>query len=333
MKLQRLLTWLLLLSAVLGSAAFGAVTPEDFVKPPSNYDPMNIYFHKFNFNGTIPDTNDVVGAFDGELCVGTWTLNKAFADYTALPLRNLIAYKQFKENGTVVDSGFVENNPIHFYILLSKTNEVVAIPDTNLTFYRTDSTDASGNLIPLAAPMTYQGRGTAIVEIHSGQSKLTINVDPDSAGVTIPKADEYLYSIADSEMVTIRIDSNLIKEHYEFSHWTVDGADSLTETVTLLMNANHTVTAHYTIRNYMLSATAQPAVGDVLPVSPTEYQALQWVDIFAKPAEGSGYKFSHWISDPVAAQIEDSTQASTRVYMTSDIQLTAMFTLESDTLS
>ena len=44
MKLQRFLTLLLLLSAALGAAAFGVVTPNDFVKPPSNYDPMNIYF-------------------------------------------------------------------------------------------------------------------------------------------------------------------------------------------------------------------------------------------------------------------------------------------------
>ena len=332
MKLQRFLTLLLLLSAALGSAAFGVVTPNDFVKPPSNYDPMNIYFHKFNFHGIIPDSGDIVGAFDNEFCVGLWTLNKGFAEYTSLPTRNLVAYKEYKESGIVVDSGFVENRPIHFYVLLDETNEVVAIPDSNLTFYRTDSTDAQGNLIPLAQPMPFVGRGTAIVEIHSGQSKLSLNVYPENAGVTIPKADEYLYSIADSEMVTIRIDPALTKEHYKFSHWTVDGADSLTETVTLLMTENHAVAANFVLKNYTLTAVPQPAVGDVLPVSPTQYQALQWVDIFAKPAEGSGYKFSHWTADPVSAQIEDSTQASTRVYMTSNITMTAMFTLESDSL-
>jgi len=157
-------------------------------------------------------------------------------------------------------------------------------------------------------------------------------VDPDSAGVTIPKADEYLYSVADSEMVTISIDPDSTREHYEFSHWTVDGADSLTETVTLLMTENHSVTARYVLKNYTLSAVPQPAVGEVLPASPAQVQALQWADIFAKPAEGSGYKFSHWTADPANAQIEDSTQAATRVLMTSDIQVTAVFILESDSL-
>ncbi len=336
MKLQRFLTLLLLLSAAMGSVVFGAVTPDDFVKPPSNYEPMNIYFHKFNYNGIIPDSGDVIGAFDytlnDSLCVGLWTLDTTFTAYPDLPQRNLIAYKEYKENGVVVDSGFVENNPMHFYILLAQTNEVIAIPDSNLTFYRTDSTDAAGNLIPLDTPVPFYGRGTAIVEIHSGQSKLTINVDPDSAGATIPKADEYLYSVADSQVVTISIDPDSTKEHYEFSHWTVDGVDSLTQTVTLLMTENHTVTAHFVLKQYTLTTAAQPQVGDVLPADPTQYQALQWVDIFAKPAEGSGYKFSHWVADPSTAQIEDSLQASTRVLMTSDIQVTAVFTLESDSL-
>jgi len=342
MKLQRFLTLLLLLSAALGSVAFATVTPDDFHKPPSNLDPMNIYFYKFNYHGIIPDSGDIVGAFDyfipapgdtNELCVGTWQVDSSFAKYASLGDRHLIAYKEYKNNGAVVDSGFAENDPIHFYILLAKTNQVVSIPDSNLTFYRSDSTDAQGNLIPLAQPVPFSGRGTAIVEIHSGQSKLTINVDPDSAGATIPKADQYLYSIADSEMVTIRIDSSATKEHYEFSHWTVDGADSLTETVTLLMTTNHIVTAHYVLKNYTLTAVPQPAVGDVIPVSPTQFQALQWADIFAKPAEGSGYKFDHWTASPAGAQIEDSTQAGTRVLMTGDIQVTAMFTLESDTLT
>ncbi len=341
MKLQRFLTLLLLLSAAMGSIVFGAVTPDDFVKPPSNYEPMNIYFHKFNYNGIIPDSGDIIGAFDNlvspagdttEFCVGLWELDTTFTAIPDLPHRNLIAYKEYKENGVVVDSGFVENDPMHFYILLAETNEVVAIPDSNLTFYRTDSTDTEGNLIPLAEPVPFYGRGTAIVEIHSGQAKLTINVDPDSAGATIPKADEYLYSIADSQMVTISIDPDSTKEHYEFSHWTVDGVDSLTETVTLLMTENHTVTAHFALKQYTLTAVAQPHVGDVLPASPTQYQALQWVDIFAKPAEGSGYKFSHWMRDSSDVQIEDSTQASTRVLMTRDIQVTAVFTLESDSL-
>ena len=332
MKLQRTLNLLLLLAATLGSVAFGAVTPEDFVKPPSNYEPMNIFFHKFNYMGTIPDSGDVVGIFDNEFCVGLWTLAKPFGEYEQLPQRNVIAYKEYKENGVVVDAGFVENNAIHVYVLLDETNEVVTIPDSNLTFYRTDSLDAQGNLIPLAQPATFLGRGTAIVEVHSGQSKLTVNVDPDSAGATNPSAEEHLYSIADSVEVTLSIDSSKTKEHYAFSYWTVDGLDIYTETVAVLMTENHDVTAHFGLTNYTLSAVAQPAVGDVLPAAPTPMQALQWADIFAKPAEGSGYKFSHWLINPPSAQIEDTMQASTRVYMDRDIQVTAVFTLETDSL-
>ena len=89
MKLQRilmLLPMILLLSVFAGQAAFGAVTPDDFVKPPSNYEPMNIFIRAYNYMGLVPLKDDKIGIFNTKangdtLCVGVLQMTKDFADY------------------------------------------------------------------------------------------------------------------------------------------------------------------------------------------------------------------------------------------------------------
>ena len=334
MKLQRILILLpiiLLLSIFVGQAAFGAVGPDDFVKPPSNYEPMNIFIRAYNFMGLVPVKDDKIGIFNAKssgdtLCVGVVQMTKDFSEYAANEYIHVIAYKEYKENGAVIDPGFTEADTIKFYHLVNETQEVVAIPDSNVIYFHT----ATGEELP--DPALFLGRSTALVEIHSGASKLTINVNPEDMGETIPKADDYIYSVSEAEVVTIKVDSAKTAEHYKFSHWTVDGVDDASAEVQVTMDENHTVTANFVLTQYTLSAIPQPSVGEVIPATPTLYDALTWVDIFAKPAEGSGYKFSHWESDPVDADVEDSTQASTRVKMLSDVQMTAIFTLEKDSL-
>jgi len=334
MKLQRLwvlLPVLVLLSAIVGES-FAEVTPEDFQNPPSNYLPMNIFINKFNYNGIIPVNGDKIGAFDGEYCVGVWTLDKDFSEYSSLPTRNVRAYREYKEGSTVVDKGFVEGNPINMYILKDGT-DVIAIPDTNITFFRTDSVDAQGNLIPLDEPVPFTGQGTAIIEVHSGLTKLTISTDPDTVGNTKPKVDEYLYSRIDSIDVTIQVDSSKVQEHWEFSHWTIDGVENSNEQVTVKMDVNHEVIAHFVKKQYTLTAFSQPdGVGELIPATPTLVEAESWADIFAKPIEGSGYQFSQWVVNPPLAEIENNTEASTRVKMLQNTQVTAQFVLETDTL-
>ncbi len=329
MKLKQMmvrLPWVALLLLVMGSTIFAAVTPADFVKPPSNYEPMNFYIKDFNFNGIMPLTNDKIGVFDGEFCVGVYQMQKDFTEYLENEYIRVIAYKEYKENNVVIDPGFTEGDSIDFYLLVSETNEVVAIPDSNLTYYNTVTGE------PLAEPLTFTGRGTAMVDIHSGQAKLSISADPADKGSTLPKPDEYLYFVNDNEVVNITIDSEAIADHYEFSHWTIDGTTELTDTeINIVMDANHTVVAHFALKQYTLSPVANPAEGSVVPAEATAYDALTWVDILAKPELDSGYKFSHWACVP-QAEIEDSTQASTRVKMTQDVQVTAVFSLEQDSL-
>jgi hypothetical protein len=326
----RLLPIVLLLWVVMGSQVFSAVTPASFVKPTSNYSPMKIYFLPplgFNYNGLMPMKGDKVGVFDGELCVGYTEMAKNYSEYTEKEVLWVDAYKEDKQNNVVINAGFKEGDSMKFYLLVKTTNSVVAIPDSNVSYFNTESG------VRLSDPVPFSGLTSALVQIHSDMAKLSISISPAGKGNTLPKADDYLYSIIDAEPVLIKVDTTATVEHYKFAYWTVDGIQQGTANqITVTMTKNTKVVANYELKKYTLTPVVNPAAGTVLPATPSLYTALFYADIFAKPVEGSGYQFSHWSCNPADAQIENANQASTRIMMTKNVEATAVFTLEKDSL-
>jgi hypothetical protein len=329
MKLQKILTQLpivALLLVALGASASFAVTPEEFVNPASNYEPMNVYIKDYNYMGFIPLKDDKIGIFNEKsngdtLCVGVFTMLKDFSEYGVNEFIRVTAFKEYKENGVVLDEGFTEGDTLKFYHLVAETNQVVPVPSANVTYLHTSTGQ------PLENPVLFFGRGTALVEIKTVETKLTINVSPEGAGETIPKADEYMVSKADS-VITIAIDPAQTDEHHEFVNWTVDGETVETATVQVTMDDNHEVTANFAKKQYNLTTASNPVAGcefSINPAGPT-FDALQVVEISAKwiGAE-AGYEFDHWQVSPATASVAEPNQASTTVTMTSDIGLVAVF--------
>ncbi len=329
MKLQKLLTQLpivALLFVIVGASASFAVTPDDFVLPPSNYEPMNIYIKDYNYMGYSPVKGDTIGVFNEKangdtLCVGLTPMEKDFSEYGEDEFIKLKAFKEYKENGIVLDPGFTENDTIKFYLLVAETRQVIQIPHDNVTYLNTSTGE------PLENPVLFFGRGTALVEIKTTERKLTINVSPDGAGETIPKADEYIVSKPDS-VITIEVDPAQTDEHHEFVNWTVDGETVETATVQVTMDENHEVTANFAKKQYTLTTTSDPAEDcefSLNPAGPT-FDALQVVEVSAKwVGTDDGYEFDHWQVSPESASVADSTQASATVSMTSDVDLVAVF--------
>ncbi len=329
MKLQKLLTQLpiiTLLLVVLGTSASFAVTPEEFVNPASNYEPMTIYIKDYNYMGFIPLKDDKIGVFNEKangdtLCVGFFKMLKDFSTYGPSEFIRIIAYKEYKENGIVLDAGFTEGDTLKFYHLVAATNQVIPVPHANVTYLNTTTG------LPLAQPVLFYGRGTAAVEIHTTETKLTVNVSPAGVGVTIPKVDEYMVANPDS-VITIQVDPTKTNQHYQFVNWTVDGATVGTATVQVQMNDNHEVTANFAKKQYTLTTASDPATGcefSINPAGPT-FEALQNVEISAKwIGADAGYEFDHWDVSPAAASVADSTQASTTLSMTSNITVKAVF--------
>jgi len=247
MKLQKFLSLfpaIVLLAMFVGTSASFAVAPEDFVNPPSNYEPMNIYILNFNFKGYSPLKGDKVGVFNEKasgdtLCVGVTELkDKNFADYAAPNYFRVIAYREEKDNGVIIDAGFTPNDTLKFYLWVKETNQVTAIPSNVVTYLNTKTGE------PLENPVLFDGRGTALVSIESPESTLSLSVNPAGVGETIPKSDDYVFTDPDT-IVTIQVDPAKTLQHYSFSHWTVDGVMDASAELHLQMNENHTVVANF----------------------------------------------------------------------------------------
>ena len=335
MKLQKFLNMfpiMVVLVTIVGATASFAVAPEDFVNPPSNYEPMNIYIKDFNYMGNIPLTGDKIGIFNEKaggdtLCVGVVEMSKDFSEYGENEYIRIVAYKEDKENGIVLDAGFTEGDTIKFYLLVKETNQVIAIPHEIVTYIHTTTGE------PLENPILFFGRGTALVEIRSYETKLTIDVNIENVGETIPKTDDYSFMNLDS-VVTIQIDPAATQEHYKFSHWTVDGVDNAAEEIQVTMDEDHTVIANFVKKKYTVTAVSFPeGAGDLIPKDPTQYEAESLVRIEAKPVDGSPYLFSHWQVSPETIAIVDEDQASTDITLTSHAQVTAIFVKKKVTLS
>lgn len=80
---------------------------------------------------------------------------------------------------------------------------------------------------------------------------------------------------------------------YKLSHWDVDGVPWTGNPISVVMDGNHTATAHYTLQ-YFLSVRTFPAGIAVIP-GEGWYDAYVNVSLIAPPVRG--YDFSHWDVD------------------------------------
>ncbi|MEM1563875.1 MAG: hypothetical protein QW161_04305, partial [Candidatus Bathyarchaeia archaeon] len=83
---------------------------------------------------------------------------------------------------------------------------------------------------------------------------------------------------------------------YRFSYWDVDGIPRSGNPITLIMDKNHTATAHYVLQ-YFLAVRTSPAGIAVIP-GEGWYDAYVNVSLSAPPVKG--YDFSHWDVDGVS---------------------------------
>jgi len=116
---------------------------------------------------------------------------------------------------------------------------------------------------------------------------LTVVVDPVGSGTTNPAVGVHTYAEGTAVNVTATAATG-----YTFDHWS--GACSGTGTCSVTMDADKTVTAHFTGITYDLTVAVDPAgSGTTNPaVGVHAYAHGIVVDITATPA--AGYAFDHW---------------------------------------
>lgn len=294
--------------------------PTYFTNPPSNFQAMNIWIKGAMYNGAPLKTGDEIAVLDAgqdNYCVGAKKLLKDMSADGKID-GSFISVEAYKWNGA--DRGFVEGSNMVFAIYDASAGVADTLKSYNVTFYENDG-------VTEKPPVTFVGQGTAVIEIDGGGYVLTIGVDPALGGTTLPVPGDYVYEITANAEVTI---SAFPETGYKLDHWTVNDTIYYSSgSITVKMNRNNTVTAHFEQVLYSLIVKMRPTVGTVVPSIERYYQAESWIDIFAKVDDpNSGYLFDHWEADQAGTQFINPNQASTKVYLDEDKVITAVFLMQ-----
>lgn len=98
-----------------------------------------------------------------------------------------------------------------------------------------------------------------VIEVRFRQYYLTIHVEPSD--VTFISGEGWY---DEGSNVTLDAPNYILKSagmRYMFNHWVVDGIQNLANSITVIMNTNHTVTAYYTLQYYLTVLSSYGVAG------------------------------------------------------------------------
>ncbi|MEM3459198.1 MAG: hypothetical protein QXN36_01225 [Candidatus Bathyarchaeia archaeon] len=98
-----------------------------------------------------------------------------------------------------------------------------------------------------------------VIEVRFRQYYLTIHVEPSDATFI---SGEGWYD--EGSNVTLDAPNYVLKSagvRYMFNHWVVNGIQNLANSITVIMNTNHTVTAYYTLQYYLTVLSSYGVAG------------------------------------------------------------------------
>jgi hypothetical protein len=149
------------------------------------------------------------------------------------------------------------------------------------------SGDASGDNYAQSNPITMNGPKTAIANWKT-QYYLTVRTDPPAI-TTIPG--EGWYNPSQSVQLTAPTVSG-----YTFQYWDVDGTPQGTgvTTITVVMNAPHTATAHYTPQVITYKLKIETTTGGTTNPAPGTYTYAAGTQVQVTANPSNGYVFDHW---------------------------------------
>jgi hypothetical protein len=175
------------------------------------------------------------------------------------------------------------------------------------------SGDVSGSN-PVAS-VTMDGDVSVVAHFSQDVYSLSVSVDPVAGGsVSAVPSPPYYYGT----VVTLTASANV---GYSFDHWSgdVSGSSSI---VTVTMDSDKTVTAHFTQSEYTVTITIDPVDSGNVVITPPPYHYGDAVTLTAKP--NTGYLFDHWSGDA------SGSIATTNITIDENKSVTAHFTNTTD---
>ena len=213
-------------------------------------------------------------------------------------------YRSIDDNQHFVEIGSVDHPTSTYY-----DNDIEF--DTHY-FYVVTSVDESNNesehsdLAEVITPKVYH---------------LTVSVDPASGGTVSksPQKSEYI----DGEQVELSAEPS---SGYRFDHWS-GNASGTDPTITITMNSNKTVTAHFAPIEYSLSISINPSNAGVVSKSPDKSSYSYGEQVTLTADANSGYEFDHWGGDA------SGSNSTVTITMTRNKSVTAYFDEQQYTLT
>jgi uncharacterized protein (TIGR02145 family)/uncharacterized repeat protein (TIGR02543 family) len=146
--------------------------------------------------------------------------------------------------------------------------------------------------------------------IKNGSYMLTIVANNGTVRATPPNSTGY----AAGQAVGLKA---LPDPGYSFASWS-DSAAGSADSITIIMNSDKKVTAHFNQHTYKLYVAAQNGGRITVPASsPVQAAAGAQITITALPATDSGYDFSGWVIDSGTVGFGDQASAATWAKLTS----------------
>jgi uncharacterized repeat protein (TIGR02543 family) len=217
---------------------------------------------------------------------------------------------------SITGEGSVAKDPDEPSYTYGEVVQLTATPEVGWYFSQWEG-DLSGSSNPATISMTSNKAISATFDqcIYT----LTITIDPAEGGtVTADPGPPYYYG----DVVTLTAEPST---GYAFDHWSGDASGSNPET-TVTMNADKSVTAHFSLIEYTLTITIDPAEGGTVTADPDPpYYYGDEVTLTATP--NPGYTFDHWSGDA------SGSSTVTTVTMDADKSVTAHFTQSQYTLT
>ena len=149
---------------------------------------------------------------------------------------------------------------------------------------------------------------------------LTLEVDSTSGGSVSSNLNKVSYTYGD--VVTVTAEA---KENYKFTGWS--GASvSKDAAITVTMDGDKILTAHFKLKTYTLTTRALPTEGGEVIRYPDKPEYAYNEKITVMAAANSGYRFTGWIG------LEDTTDTVTFKMGNSDMTLGAIFEEKIETM-
>jgi uncharacterized repeat protein (TIGR02543 family) len=208
-------------------------------------------------------------------------------------------------------SGSVNINPDKSVYTMGEKVTLSAQATTGYKFIKWEG-DTTGTIPVITITMNSNKNITAVFDLIEGL-KLSIISIPTNGGSVNLNPNKTTYSYGESVILTA-----LPADGYDFGYWSGDASGS-NASATITMNANKTVTANFTRKDYSLAINITPTGGGTVTKSPSKstYFYEDQVTLTATPA--SGYRFVRWEGDA------SGTNASTTITIDTDENVTAVF--------